>query len=33
MLEPGVEMPEWAKLAPEFAERRPDIVEGSARCR
>jgi len=27
MLEPGVEMPEWAKLAPEFAERRPDIVE------
>ncbi len=27
MLEPGVEMPEWAKLAPEFAERRPDLVE------
>jgi glycosyltransferase involved in cell wall biosynthesis len=27
MVEPGVEMPEWAKLAPEFAERRPDIVE------
>jgi glycosyltransferase involved in cell wall biosynthesis len=27
MLEPGVEMPDWAKLAPEFAEQRPDIVE------
>jgi glycosyltransferase involved in cell wall biosynthesis len=27
MLEPGVELPEWAKLDPGFAERRPDIVE------